>query len=482
MAHDLREPTETTRAVWAIPVVVSLAAIGFGLWHTTKPPAPDDDFAPPPAEPTAAAAPPPLREPRCVEVSPEPFIVGDAPRAAPPPSPSGDAPAPAIAPPDNVVDPLAPFAVEIGRGAAFDGGFAAGARRDAEGGAVAMVATVGADGRGGRLVRLGRSRGDLDPPVVTGAGASVLAVLLEPNAGGRSIKVAKVTGADVTWGPEFSEGRNESLAVDVAASGARAVVAWDDLSPGIGEARRSNVILATVDVATMRPLAPAHPASVSGVDASSPRVIARPGGYWLAYLVHGEEDPKKKPKHKPDDDIDDGEIITTSWIEVVPLDEGGATSGAARAVTPKGGHVLSFDVTLGENGDAIVAFRDDDTPTGSGGGRVSATLVRLGGGGEPHVLLEQAGVAGAPSLLPGWIPLASVNGATRLAAMSPAGELIDAPVAEQWLGSGEPVAAARDTILWARPMGKAMRLSVLRCRAEPSVDAGAEGSAADGGR
>src|SRR6185369_4245072 len=97
---------------------------------------------------------------------------------------AGDPPAP-LDSPEEVDDPTVPFAVEIGRGATFDGGFVAGARREGEGGAVAMVAMVGADGRGGRLVRLGRSRGDLDPPAVAGAGASVLAVLLEPNASGR---------------------------------------------------------------------------------------------------------------------------------------------------------------------------------------------------------------------------------------------------------------------------------------------------------
>src|SRR6185437_2794107 len=282
-------------------------------------------------------------------------------------------------------DPTAPFAVEIGRGAAYEGGFAAGARRDAEGGAVAMVATVGADGRGGKLVRLGRSRGDLDPPVVAGAGASVLAVMIEPNAGGRALKFAKVTGGEVNWGPEFAEGRDDSLAVDVAASGARAAVVWDDLAPGTAQPPRSNVMLALVDLATMRPVASARPVSSPSLDAGSPRVIPRPGGYWLAYLAHGEDDPKqKKAQPKPDDQGDDqGEEITTSWIEVAPLDEGGAPSGAARAMTPKGGHVTAFDLAPGDNGNALIAYRDEDGPTGAGGGRVSAVLVQLGGGGTP---------------------------------------------------------------------------------------------------
>ncbi len=252
-------------------MVLSLAAIAFGTYRAIKAPPPD---APPPADassaaPAAPAAVPPA--PRCVPVSPEPFVVGDPPRPPPAdPLPGATGMVPASDSAVEADDPTAPFAVEIGRGTTYDGGFAAGARRDAEGGAVAMVATVGADGRGGKLVRLGRSRGDLDPPVVAGAGASVLAVMIEPNAGGRALKFAKVTGGEVAWGPEFAEGRDDSLAVDVAASGGRAAVVWDDLAPGTAQPLRSNVMLALVDLATMRPVAPARPVSSPSLDAVPP--------------------------------------------------------------------------------------------------------------------------------------------------------------------------------------------------------------------
>jgi hypothetical protein len=474
MRLDRRELDEPSRAPWAIPLVVTVAAIAVGVWRVQVAGRAPEAEPPPPAESASAvAAPLPPPPPRCTEVSSEPFVIGDPPpRPAPEGSTSSGA-GPAPEPTEDPEDPIAPFAVEVGRGATFEGGFAAGARRDAEGGAVAMVATLGADGRGGKLVRLGRSRGDLDPPVIAGAGASVLAVLIEPNAGGRAIKIAKVMGAEVTWGPELSEGRDESLAVDIAASGARAVVVWDDLS-GTGESARSAVMLASFDVATMRLVGAARPVSAKSADAATPHLIARPGGYWLGYLAHGEEDPKKKKKPKSeghDESEDEGEAITTSWLEVVPLDESGGPAGAARALTPKSGHVLSFDLELGENGNAIAAWRDDDTPTGSSGGKVSAAVVRLGGGGEPRVLVEAAGGAGAPDLLPGWISLASVNGPTRIAAMTPAGELLDDLAPEPSLGAGEPLAANGDVVLWARPMGKAMRLSVVRCQ-KRSADGG----------
>jgi hypothetical protein len=469
MPLDRRDLAEPSRALWVVPVLLTTAVIAMAIWRIRTLPAPSFS-APLPLAPSAEAAPSPPPAPRCTEVSADPFVIGDLPPADPPAGDPGSDPA------EGPLDPTAPFAVEIGRGAVFEGGFAVGARRDAEGGAAAMVATVGADGKGGRLVKLGRSRGDLDPPVVAGAGASVLAVLIEPNAGGRALRIAKVTGGEVAWGPELSEGRDDSLAVDLAASGARAVVVWDDLS-GVAEAAHSSVMLASFDVATMRAVQGARPVSAKGADASAPRLAPRPGGYWLGYLVHGEDDPAKKKKHGDADEPEElGEAITTSWLEVVPLDEAGVPTGAARAVSPRSGHVLAFDLEPAENGNVLAAFRDDDTPTGSSGGKVSSVLLRLGGGAEPRVL-EESGTTGAPDLLPGWISLASVNGPTRLAAMSPSGELLDPLAPEPSLGAGEPLAATADAILWARPLGKAMRLSVVRCRpraAEPAAgDAGA---------
>ncbi len=146
-------------------------------------------------------------------------------------------------------DENSPFAIEIGTGTTFDGGFALGALRDSEGSTQAMLATVDASGQNGKLVKLARARSDLDPPVVTGAGASVLVAMLEPNAGGRAVKLAKVTGTDVAWGPEFSEGKDESMALDLAASGARAAVAWDDLTEN---GKVSAVFLASFDVSHPR--------------------------------------------------------------------------------------------------------------------------------------------------------------------------------------------------------------------------------------
>lgn len=494
------------RLSWKAAAAVAVVVAGLVVWRTCS--GSGDTTAAGPAGSASASAgapagaPAPAREaPRCAAVGQEPLVIG-ADRKRPAPSPDE--------PPED--EQLAPFAVEVGRGAPFEGGFAVGALRDGDQGAVAMVATLGRDGSGGKLVKLARSRGDMDPPHVTGAGKAILAAMLEPNAGGRAIRLAKVEGEQVTWGPELAEGRDESLALDLSAAGERAVIVWDDVTR---DGKRSQIMMASVDTATLRSVTTARPISGPKVDAEVPRIIARPGGYWLAYIARSEEgapreeaaegEPKRaeKPGKKPDkkkaaaekkkakksEELDEdteagGETIGRQWIELMPLDETGSPTASARAVTPRGGHVLAFDMALGEDGAALLAFQDDDTPSGSSGGHVSVQSVGLGHTGEPRVVAGEgapasasaaaaaAGAAagaddsvgsGVPALLPGWLAVALVSGGARLGALSGKGEIVDALLPEEALGGGEPIAAADGALLVARPAGTAMKLSVVRC-------------------
>ncbi|WP_437297052.1 hypothetical protein [Sorangium sp. So ce426] len=481
---------EPEGVAWKGALAVALAVGGLVVWRACSAPggAASDAPAPPSASPAAsapsdaddAAAAQQPAPPRCTPASPPPFVIGDAPPARGAEQGAGGGGA------DGVED-IAPFAVEVGRGTTFSGGFAVGAQREAEGGTVAMVATLSADGAQGKLVRLARSRGDMDPPVVAGAGGAILAAMLEPNAGGRAIKVARVEGDHVTWGAELAEGRDESLALDIAASGERAVIVWDDVTR---DGKRSRIMLASADVGTLRSVTSARPVSQPSTDAEMPRVLGRPGGYWLAYIARAEE-PARKAAAKMDDGDEDtaaaGETITHQWIEVVPLDETGALTATPRAVTPKNGHVLAYDLTLGDDDGLILAFRDDDTPSGSIGGRISAVLVRLGGASEPRVLVggdreqdapPEAALglgAGVPALVPGargpakaagaaaWLAIANASGPTQLATLTARGELDGGLQAEPALGRGEPIAASADALLVAHPAGKAMKLALLRC-------------------
>ncbi|WP_437655078.1 hypothetical protein [Sorangium sp. So ce1182] len=501
---DRRPPTEDEPegVAWKGAVAVALVVGGLVVWRACSTPedAAGSAAAPSSATPAAgdpndpaatagaaATAQPAL--PRCAPAGAAPFVIGDAPpapKAAEPEQGAGGGAA------DSAED-LAPFAVEVGRGATFAGGFAVGAQREAEGGTVAMVATLSADGAQGKLVRLARSRGDMDPPIVAGAGGAVLAAMLEPNAGGRAIKIARIDGEHVTWGAELAEGRDESLALDVAASGERAVIVWDDVTR---DGKRSRIMLASADVGSLRSVTSPRPVSQPSTDAEVPRLIARPGGYWLAYIARAEEPARRAAAKEGDDANEDtaaaGETIAHQWLEVVPLDEAGALTATPRAVTPKDGHVLAYDLALGQDDSLILAFRDDDTPSGSIGGRISAVLVRLGGAAEPRVLVggdreqdapPEAALglgAGVPALLRGaagpggssaggregaavWLAIANASGPTQLAALTAKGEIEGGLRPEPALGRGEPIAASAEALLVARPAGKAMKLELLRC-------------------
>jgi hypothetical protein len=466
-----------------VAALVLVGGVGFALRTFLGPdqdtPSPQEDDPPvpsvlePPA-PTDPSAKAPAK-PRCAPPAKEPFLIGDAPAPKPTASANeGD---------DPHDDELAPFAVELGRGVRFDQGFAVGTQRQAEGGTVSMVALLGPEGGDGRLVRLARSRGDFDPPVVAAAGATLLAAMMEPNAGGRAIRIAKIEGDRVTWGPELAESNDESLALDIAVAGASAIAVWDDVPLG---RERSVIELATFDLSSMRGSG-ARPVTPPQIDADVPRLAPRPGGFWLSYMVHG--DPPTAPTAEKDDEPADagdgapsargkgkgaanpddsdteaaGEAIAHQWIELVPLDQAGFPTAAPRAVTPKNTRVNGYDLGAGDDGRAVVLYREDDTPSGSSGGRVKALVAELGGATEEHVIAEDGVGTGVPLLHGGWVVIHSLSGPVQLGAIGPRGDLASELQPEASLKLGEILAANGDSFLVATPAGRAMKLGVVRC-------------------
>jgi hypothetical protein len=118
--------------------------------------------------------------------------------------------------------------------------------------------------------------------------------------------------------------------------------------------------------------------------------------------------------------------------------------------------------------------RDADVPSGASGGRLTITFVSQGGISDERLVSDESESTGIPTLLSGWLAVASGTGATRIAPLGSRGELLGELSTEPSLGSGQPVASADDRILWARPEGKGMRLSVVRC-ALPRAGAGEGG-------
>ncbi|NUO52423.1 MAG: hypothetical protein HOV80_26545, partial [Polyangiaceae bacterium] len=343
------------------------------------------------------------------------------------------------------------------------------------------------DGSTGTPIRLSRSRGDLDPPVVAAAGTGFVVALIEPNAGGRAVRVARVDGDKVAWGAELRESNDESLALDIAVTGDRGLVAWDAI-----EDERSYVAVSGFKAANVGDATGARRLTPKTTDAEAPRIVSRPGGFYVVYLVRGQESareaarpseaapgvdkPKKKKEPKGDkrapgevDETRGGEAVTSAWLEVVLVDASGAPSGDPLRVTPDDGHVISFDAAPAADGGLVLAYRDEDSPTGAGGGMVKMIRIAAGGGiSGSHQSDEGTPSDGAPTLLPGWVAIPTLRGADLLARLGNDGLPSEPLLADPSLGRGEPIAARGDQLLVAEPEGKAMRLRVLSCGERPA--------------
>lgn len=461
-------------------LVSSAVAVGLGLSFVIGAALLYRKFSAPDAVAPAASASAAAtdRAPRCVEVAPgKTASIGEA-------ASQGAAAGTDDGEPADRDDMLSPFAVVLGRAVSFDGGYAVGVQGEGEGGTLSTLVVVAADGGTATPIKLSRSRGDLDPPVVATAGKAFVVALIEPNAGGRAVRLARVEGETVSWGAELRESNDESLALDVAVSGERGLVTWDALDED-----KSYVAVSGFSASAVGDATEPRRLTAKGVDADAPRVVARPGGFYVVYQVRGlekdrhaarpapaiqpepsaaETKPKKKPKTKRDPgDVDEtlgGESVAFTWLEVMLLDASGAPAGDAVRITSDNGHVISYDVAAASDGGLVVAFRDEDSPTGAGGGQVKALRIAPGGGvAESYLSQEETPSDGAPTLLGGWMAIPTLRGADLLGRLGEGGIPKEPVEVEPSLGRGEPIAARGDELLLAEPAGKAMRLKVVKC-------------------
>jgi hypothetical protein len=370
------------------------------------------------------------------------------------PTDTGRAPSLAVGDAGVSIDDTLPFAAEVGDAIAWAGGFAVGAIHESEHSLAMSVVTIGADGRGAKVIPLGTAHGDVEPARLATRGSTLIAGVLEPEPNGRSLRLAKIDDGHVTWGATVHERSGESQAFDIALGEKRSIVVWDEDGPASGL-----IQVSTFDTVTAGNATPPRTISPASADAESPRLVARPGGYWLAYISRsggGEVDTDASYV---------AEEIGFRWIEVMPLDPNGSPTGPSRVITPKDGHVMVFDIAPGADGAALLVWRYDDAPSGSAGGEVMRAVVRAGSVEPPSVLMQGDVGAGVPSLLNGWLAVMDAAETTRIAPINPIGEVVAPLSAEPEIGAGEPLAGGSEAMLVARPAGRAVKLSVLRCTA-----------------
>lgn len=347
-----------------------------------------------------------------------------------------------------------PFSAEVGQGVAFDGGFAVGASFERAGERILAVVTIGLDGRGARLVELEKARGDIGVPRIASEGSRRVAAIVEPSREGRLIRLAKLDGDGAHFGPTHREQRGESLALDLALGDGQGLLARE-----VDDPRGGRIVVSTFDKAAS--LGPPRVVTGAETDAESPQLIARPGGFDLAYIARtGQDAPSRE------DDRFVAEAVGFRAIELLSLDESGKPQGPARAITARDGHVVAFDMAKAEGGAVAFVWREDDGPSGSSGGRVMRALVTPEGVGEAVVLEDERVGGGVPGLRGRWLSVTDPSDVTRLGPLSANFELTGPLEAEEAIENGAVLAAKGDVLLIAKPRGRAIRLSVVGCGGE----------------
>ncbi len=386
-----------------------------------------------------------------------------------------------------------PFAVDLGSAVATSSGFAVSALQTEDGGTGAVVALVSANADSGKLVDLGHVYGDADPPRLAAHADRLVVALPGNDASGATLRLVAIRNpagsADVVWGREMEQGNDQSQVFDIELGDKRGVLVWDDWdkSADHGVIRASTFKADDVSNATRpRVLSPKDD------DAEAPRIVRRPGGFWLAWISHhrahaGRGAPAASSSPEPGAGSPIVEL-GSRWLELVPLDENGSPTASPIAVSRHDAHVLVFDVAPAPDGGALLAWRDDEAEPGAEGRIVHLGRVRPGGSVQTHILDDAKVGAGVPTLLvdehppakPGpqaaWLSLAGVSDETRLAALDANGKLLDPLVTDPVLRRAEPVVLDRGRMLLAAPRGLALELSAATCKVKKHTPRPAAGA------
>ncbi|MEN9580448.1 MAG: hypothetical protein RJA70_3457, partial [Pseudomonadota bacterium] len=294
---------------------------------------------------------------------------------------------------------LRPFAVELGAALRVGPGFAVTFTRGDGRQSQAGVAWLDASAGQGEVVDLTAIRGDGAPPRAAVSGDALVVAVMDNDAIGGALRLAKVSrGQPATWGAELDLGVDDSLAFELALSGQRGLLVWDEWDKSKNE---SYISLSGFDVGRIADAAAPVRVSPAKVDAESPRLSAAKHGFWLAWISFtpvGES--RKTPKAGQQvDEFQDLVEIRASAIQIMRLDPEGRPIGEALRVTPVDGYVSGFDLTTGPDESALVVWRAAQSSPGIQGGVVSTTRLALDGSFEAKFIEDQDIGSGVPSFL-----------------------------------------------------------------------------------
>jgi hypothetical protein len=362
---------------------------------------------------------------------------------------------------DEDDDALLPFGVDIGAALSVPTGFAVAGVRGAGQAFVALVSE-----RGSRRIDLGELHGDVETPALAAAGERLLVGLRSTDAAGFTVKLGRVgvDGNAVEWGQELTKLGKTVTGLSLAAQGARGVLVYQ------GEVKKEPRLW--LGGFAIESLAEAfEPKPLELKDAELPRVVPRPGGFWLSW-VRSLPEPKKavKPPKEagPASDPEERDILEMGLraLEVAKLDEQGNLQGSPLRVGEPRRQVLLYDVAPTASGSLLIAARSDSAVPGAEGGALLLSEVSADGSVREERLEDDEIGAGAPRLLVDtaqsmpWLVVSAPNDATRLGPLRGAQTSLQS---DSLLGRAEVIAVSGGRFLAQRARGRQVQLEALAC-------------------
>jgi hypothetical protein len=376
---------------------------------------------------------------------------------------------------------------------ALAGGFFATGQRHEPRGAVALLGRVGDERAPTQLVELGRLRGEVSPPRLASDGTDLWVVLQDGTAGGHSLRVGRFAGGDLSLPPIWQAGPEqtnaESNGFDIAAQPGATLLVYDDWSASAnhGQIRAAPLSRAPLGGEPETRIE-GQIMTVAGVDAEAPRASARPGGFWLAWLVNASAGGTGRvydPGLETEERAVPGSAYGARWLSIAALDNQGKMLGEVRRLTGRRERVVGYDLTTGPDGSAWLTWRQDAPTPGASGGRIFMAEVPSNGSHELRPIREEDVGAGEPTWLPAegdaarWLTFPDARDRTVLLRVSSYGQLgTPLRLGTELEGAGA-LAAFGDRILFALPRGRAIELLPATCAARAirvsAFDAGGGG-------
>jgi hypothetical protein len=267
---------------------------------------------------------------------------------------------------------------------------------------------------------------------------------------------------DLRRGEEVTGLRRDLAGVALETSGERALLAFGKLEKNVGR-----LAVAAIDPHRLALLEPPRALELPvGLEADSPELIARDGGFYLAFLG-------SRARPRASGPVLEGPVLDSgpTGLFVIPLDEKGAPTGAPRELSPPGAQLSAFEISRFDGTRALALYREEPEGPGLDRPSVEAVLFGLDGSlerrtwelgdstGVPALLVDPSRPKGAPG---GWV-FVHGEAEVRLGPLAEAPLSLPELVSEPLLRRSEPAALLDGRLLRARRRGTRVELDLVSC-------------------